>query len=237
MFAHQRYDLRAHVVAVDCVHVEAIEKPRRRLDTGFLGVQRERQRPSARRRWFAKSCASAASITVTWRAYVRSSINSGARSTTSSVCTKTSPSGCHSGSCGVDQTLNFGKHFFYRSEFRATRVRWTDDALEAGAQLAPYALGRQIAEIHRPAERNGLRIDLKLKALQTAPHATRVDYLRQTSAPKRHVALGGDVLLTAKWIDQLARQWVLEDGIDREVATACRVCDAHRRIALDHKQR
>ena len=57
-----------------------------------------------------KSWQTAPSITAICCGRGRSSIRRRASSTTISVCTQTSPSGCHSGSCSaIDQRLEFGE--------------------------------------------------------------------------------------------------------------------------------
>ena len=95
-------DLRADVVAVDRVDVQAIEDRGGRGDASLLVI--DRADPSVderRRRRLAEVVADGAEHhRRSARARSRSSMRVRAWSITISVCTQTSPSGCHSGSCG-----------------------------------------------------------------------------------------------------------------------------------------
>ena len=98
---HDAEHLAADVEAVEGVDVEAIEEPRRRRHAA-CSCSMERIRPSitAVVGGLPRSWQRAPSMTATFCGCSRSSIRCRAWSTTISVVIQTSPSGCHSGSCG-----------------------------------------------------------------------------------------------------------------------------------------
>src|SRR6185369_13647761 len=102
--------------------------------------------------------------------------------------------------------------------------------------LTPDPLSRQIAEIDRAAKLNRLRLDLELKTsgkLRRAQHAQTIVRKRVLRNCTQDALL--DVATTFKWIDQLAGEWILQNSVDGEVATARRFGNAHRGIAFDHE--
>ena len=159
-------------------------------------------------------------------------------STTISVWTQTSPSGCHSGSCGQPTSASIsGKS---RSMTPRSSARLQADRRPPGLQqqlldLAPDPFGRQIVERNRAAQRARLRLELALEARRELhARAARAGCRRRTSRGStarriRRVEVGAAV----ERIEVLAGQRIAGDRVDREVAAPRRLFDRHGRIALD----
>src|SRR6185369_1781923 len=138
----------------------------------------------------------------------------------------------------VDQALNLREQFFDRAEPSQPlepdrRMRCSQQQL---LHLTPPPLSRQITEIYRAAKLNRLRIDVELKTsgkLRRTQHSQTIFGKRVFRNCTQDALL--EVATTFKWIYQLTGEWILEDSVDGEIATACRFGNAHRRIAFDHE--
>ena len=102
--------------------------------------------------------------------------------------------------------------------------------------LAPDTLGRQVVEWNAGQQRPRLRVDLKSKScdeLHGAQHAQAVvaEVRRIDDAQAPGLQVGAAV----ERVVVFAGQGVQADGVDREVAPACRVGKRHARVALDRE--
>ena len=149
-----------------------------------------------------------------------------ASSITISVCTQTSPSGCHSGSCGQPTSAAIsGTSCVDHAELE--RQREPDGRPSAQQQqlldLAPDALARQIVERRSPRHTRlrRLRPSPARTARRTAARAARAGCRRRRSARstiRRTRAL--EIAPAAERVEVLARERIPRDGVDREVAPA-----------------
>ncbi len=140
-----------------------------------------------------RSWQTAPSIIATARPRSRSSIRRRASSTTISVCTQTSPSGCHSGSCGQPTSASSSGHSRWTTPRSSASAKPIDGRARLKQQLldlAPHAFGRQIVERNRPAQRARVRHRRSARtARRTGARAARAGCRRQTCPDRRR---GGD---------------------------------------------
>ena len=118
-------------------------------------------------------------------------------STTISVCTQTSPSGCHSGSCGQPTSASTsGKSCLMtpRSSARRKPTRRLPRLQQELLDLAPDPFRRQIVERNRRAQRARLLLELALeprRELDGAQHAKAVVTERAADRPPAGFAAPG----------------------------------------------
>ena len=179
---------RAHVVAVDGLDVQPIEQRVRRRHPGLLVIDRSDPPVDERgRRRLAEVVADARRASPRpAAARSRSSMRVRAWSITSSVWTQTSPSGCHSGSCG--QPTSACSSGNSRAMMPSSSARREADRRPLREQqqlldLAPDALGRQIVERNAATELASSRHPSRARiAPRTARRAARAGCRRRTSA-------------------------------------------------------
>ena len=170
----------------------------------------------------------------------RSSMRVRARSITCRLCTQTSPSGCHSGSCGQPASAcSSGKSFaidaeIHREREADRRPRREQQLLE----LAPDPLGGQIVERNLAAERRAStssRVNVEARGeLDGAQHAQAV--VAERRADRRRAAAGGrDRARPSNGSKYSLGQRIPRDRVDGEVAPPRRLGDRHVRIAGDHE--
>ena len=158
-------------------------------------------------------------------------------STTISVCTQTSPSGCHSGSCGQPASAAIsGMSDCDDTQLESQRE---PDGRPGGQQqellnLAQHALAGQIVERDAAAHARRALVHRQREArgeLQGAQHAQAVVRKRPLVDHAEHATL--EVAPAAERIEVLAGQRVVEHGVDGEIAPAARLLDGHERVAGD----
>src|SRR6266404_1535700 len=99
--------------------------------------------------------------------------------------------------------------------------------------LSPDAFARQIRKVDLATEfaRLGLNPECKLRGAQDAQTVFRKSLGRDGA---QNSLL--DIVAALKRIDDVSRQRVLQDRVDREIAPAHAVLDGHRRIAFDEER-
>ncbi len=150
--------------------------------TPAASCPRDRMRPSTNTvvEGLPTSWTSAPTITMTCRARSRSAIRCRAWSTTISVCTQTSPSGCHSGSWGHPTSAASSGHSRIDDVQRPGQLEADRRACGSQQQLfhfAPDAFGGQIVERNGATQCGGLRVEGAVEAcreLHRPQHAETV---------------------------------------------------------------
>ena len=158
-----------------------------------------------------RSWQTAPSMIATCSARDRVSIPPRASSMTSSVCTQTSPSGCHSGSCGhptSGRSSGRSASTTPMSSASANPRRRSGRVEQQLLDLAPDAFTRQVVERNRAKETRASRRRPRARSARpTARRATREGCRRRTSAGRRREAASpGGRRVSAERIEILAGQ-------------------------------
>ena len=159
-------------------------------------------------------------------------------STTISVWTQTSPSGCHSGSCGQPTSACISgnrRAIDLRSSASVEPDRRRRGAEQELFDLAPDALGRQVVERDAaPAARVSRRRPAARSGRRTARRAARAGCRRRSEpGSTTRSRRAGQVGAAVERVGVLAGQRIEADGVDGEVAPPRRIGKRHRRVALD----
>ena len=170
-----------------------------------------------------RSWQTAPSITATCCGYSRSSIRARAWSMTSSVWTQTSPSGCHSGSCGQPTSASSSgksRSTTPSSSASAKPIEGRRRAEEQLLDLSPDPLRRQIVERNAAADRLGLGSSVELeprRELDRPQHPQAVVARRCCGSTARSSRRSRSDAAVER-IEVLVGERIPGDGVDREVA-------------------
>ena len=229
--------LRAHVVAVDRVDVQPIEHGRRRRDARLLVIERsDAAVDERRRRRLAEVVADGAEHHGELLARDRDRrCASRASSITSSVCTQTSPSGCHSGSCGQPTSAFSSGNSRSMTPSSSASAKPIDGraASSSSFSISPQirSAGRSSSGDARGRARAVAGVERELEArgeLDRAQHAQAV--VAERRADRRRAARGASRSpRPSTRIEVLVGQRIPGDRVDREVAAPRRLLDRQRR--------
>src|ERR1051325_8956712 len=240
MFAHERNHLPAHVITIERVNVDAIEKTLGRRHARFLvSARTPASLEELSRRRFPKIVGQRGEH---HRHLPRISQIVDQRA------------------CAIDRQLRVYKHIAFGMPFRI--LRHSDQALylrkefldrtelsqpfkpdrrtlraeQKFFEFAPDSFGRQIAKLDTPTKFDSVGMNVELETgceLGRSQYSQTVFGERVARHCTQHALL--NVSLTFERIDQLAGEWILKDRVDREIAATRGFCNTHRRITFDHK--
>jgi hypothetical protein len=138
----------------------------------------------------------------------------------------------------ADERLKFGKDLINHAEI--VKPSQSDRGLlrsqEKLLELAPDPLFWKIGDVDRLADRDGLRRDIEFHSrckLRRTQHAERVfgkSFRREVSQDFLI-----DIFPAVKRIDDLVRQRIFQNGVDRKVTARASFLERHIGIALDNK--
>ena len=186
-----------------------------------------------------RSWHTAPSITAVNRGRSRSPFAARASSITSSVCTHTSPSGCHSGSCGQPtsgRSSGSTRSTTPRSSASANPIEGRAACSSSFSSSPQTRSGGRSSSGIRAAERRRVRVQRELESrreLHGAQHTQAVvaerGRIHGPQHPSRQVFTAVERILVS------LGERIPGDRVDGEVAPARRVRDRHGGVALHHE--